>query len=1098
MYRWIDKNFYMPIIIEYFNFQKQYETQYGERTVVLMQVGTFYECWSYDPAYCASQEAKIDKKGNIWNEKIGHAVELSVVLNSVLTHENNSEPYTILNPHKIGFPVIAYEKNRDTLLANDYVIIRIDQVKGSKQKLGSVERYVAEVCSPTMQLDNITMTRPTSNIACIYIEYQRGTRNRFDNFVITTGAAVVDIITGQNRVCEFNSKAEDQVCAIQELYRFLITHYPRELIIHINDLPPGLDQHTDDSPNPYIKYLEQVLELRRFDRLTAHVNSIPIEYGKLSYQIEFLNKLFTKQPSMVASSQTKGIQLNVIQKRNEQIIEELGLERMNYGRIAYMSLMQHCHSHNADIITKLSKPDIQWLDDKRHLILTHNAIVQLDLIAIKDNISRLKKKTEIDSLMSVLDNNQTHLGRRALQTILQNPMLDANEIKLYYDMIDEMSIKINDEPLWSVLDKQLKQLPDIGRLQRKLEIKLITPKELAVLYSAYLKIINTYIIILNSKTPVLHGHMLVKDDVNNFNSFLAKYSSIIDFDALQCCYVDISSESDLKWLEFTNCPIKSGFYSDLDEKTKLLTEAENTLQQIINHLNGFLSHTRGKKIEFKSAKKKQGAKKHDPVGTVLTTTISKANELGLAPINTNLCGVLQVQQFTVNERIITSDKITALCDTIDTIKMWMRQKLLCIYDHIIEEMSTKYTFYVPIASLIAKLDLIHSYAKISYQYNYHRPNIIINDAGQSYLEAKEIRHPIIERIIDGAYVTNDIFLGNQEIISDKNLITHEYQNDTNFSVKPNEISTRSNGILLFGVNQTGKSSLAKAVALNIIMAQAGCFVPSHLTYKPYSKIITRITGNDNIFKGQSSFALEMTELRTILRQADKSTLVIGDELAHGTETDSGMAIAVSAITSLIEKQASFIFATHMHDMLKLSYITKIPSEKLKICHLTIDFDDASGNLIYDRKLQNGSGDSIYGLVVAKFLGLPEAFLETANEVLLEITETNKNLLPTNKSRYNQKVYVDVCSVCGTSGTKKQLHTHHLIEQKYANDKQLVEKINISKDGSVVSMGLMHKNAKDNLIIMCQDCHVSLHSNKGELECVATINGKIIRKKSNLI
>jgi hypothetical protein len=85
----------MGIIIEYLNLQKKYQDQYGERTVVLMQIGSFYEIYGYDPTYCTCEEAKVDKDGRIWNEAIGHAIELSVVLNSVLTHEDGNEPYGI-------------------------------------------------------------------------------------------------------------------------------------------------------------------------------------------------------------------------------------------------------------------------------------------------------------------------------------------------------------------------------------------------------------------------------------------------------------------------------------------------------------------------------------------------------------------------------------------------------------------------------------------------------------------------------------------------------------------------------------------------------------------------------------------------------------------------------------------------------------------------------------------------------------------------------------------------------------------------------------------------------------------------------------------
>jgi DNA mismatch repair protein MutS len=1071
----------MSIIVQYLRLQKKHEADYGERTVVLMQIGTFLECYQYDITYCTTPEAKVDKEGNIWNESIGHAIELSVVLNSILTQEDKGEPYGITNPHKVGFPIIAYEKNLATLLANDFVVVRYDQ---DKDTTGKVTRHLAEVQSPTMQMDNITLTRATSNVACVYIEYHKGlagVKPRYDNFVITTGAAVVDVITGQNRVCEFYSKAEDQIHAVQELYRFLISHYPRELIVHVNDMPPGFDQHTDVTPNPYVKYLERILELRRFDRLTVHVNAVPADYKKIPYQIEALNKVFRK-PTVAPAP---GLRLNIIQKRNDRIIEELGLERMNYGRIAYMLLMQHCYAHNPEIIARLAKPDLQWLDEQRHLILAHNAIVQLDLVPNQERALRARKKAEIDSLMAVLDHNQTHLGRRVLNTLLQNPMLDPTEIRTYYDMVDEMSRDTEQkEPLWLILDRQLKELPDVGRLQRKLEIKLISPKELAVLYGAYTKVISIYVTVMQTKSPVLHSQMLNPADVAGFNEFMARFGAIIDFAALECCHVD-TSESGVKWMEFADCPFKAGCYPDLDEQTRNLVAMEATLQAIVDHLNGFLAHTRGKKIEFKSAKKKQGAKKQDPTETILTTTVAKANELSTARIDVNLCGTLQVLPHTTSERMLTSDRIMALTSGIDQIRGWMRQRLLAIYDSLLDEMVNKYTFYAGMANLIAKLDLIHSYAKVTKLYSYYRPDIIMTPAGAveaSYLEARELRHPIIERIIDGVYVTNDIALG----IRPAGLPP----------LQP-EIPS-SQGGLIFGVNQVGKSSLTKAVALMVVMAQIGCFVPARLRYIPYANIITRITGTDRMLEHKSTFAVELEELRTMLRQAKGRTLGVGDEIAHGTETHSGMAITGSALLSLIKSRSSFLFATHMHELLDLSSIKAIPPNTMRVCHLSISYDETTKTLIYDRKLREGAGASIYGLMVARSLDLPAEFIDQAHVLLHEITGANTELVATNTSRYNREFYPDTCAMCGRSRAQVQIDTHHIIEQGQADDKQMVHKVIKAPDGTFIEIGAMHKNAKDNLIGLCRDCHVTLHKQKKELEAVTIANGTLIRVKPEQI
>jgi DNA mismatch repair protein MutS len=209
-----------------------------------------------------------------------------------------------------------------------------------------------------------------------------------------------------------------------------------------------------------------------------------------------------------------------------------------------------------------------------------------------------------------------------------------------------------------------------------------------------------------------------------------------------------------------------------------------------------------------------------------------------------------------------------------------------------------------------------------------------------------------------------------------------------------------------------------------------------------------------------------------------------------------MAITASALLSLIKNKSSFIFATHMHELLNLQSMKTITTDKMKLCHLSISYDELTKSILYDRKLRNGSGASVYGLMVARSLDLPKDFLDQADEILLEITGTNKNIVEMVPSKYNNKVYVDSCVKCNRNKSQIELHTHHLIEQKHAGKNGIVDKIIKGDDGTDIDVGIIHKNAKDNLIILCRDCHVSLHSNKQELETISTGNGKIIRVRPN--
>ena len=134
-------------------------------------------------------------------------------------------------------------------------------------------------------------------------------------------------------------------------------------------------------------------------------------------------------------------------------------------------------------------------------------------------------------------------------------------------------------------------------------------------------------------------------------------------------------------------------------------------------------------------------------------------------------------------------------------------------------------------------------------------------------------------------------------------------------VRLGEDAEEGRGWLVYGTNAVGKTSLIRAVGITVIMAQAGFYVPcSSFEYRPYQAIYTRILGNDNLFKGMSSFDVEMSELRVILREADARSLILGDELCSGTEMESALSIFVASLEHLVSVESSFLFATHFHEI----------------------------------------------------------------------------------------------------------------------------------------------------------------------------------------
>ena len=254
-------------------------------------------------------------------------------------------------------------------------------------------------------------------------------------------------------------------------------------------------------------------------------------------------------------------------------------------------------------------------------------------------------------------------------------------------------------------------------------------------------------------------------------------------------------------------------------------------------------------------------------------------------------------------------------------------KLLLEYHQDFEKTLNKITQFV------GHMDFLSNISFVSFYNSYVRPTI--DSENNSFLDAKNLVHPIICKINDQVkYVPNDVCIGHTQ-----------------------------KGILLYGVNAVGKSSLMKSAGLAVIMAQCGFYVPAQtFKYKPFKYLFTRISNNDNLRKGQSTFEVEMSELRSILIRADQNSLVLGDELCSGTETISGVSIVASGVLRLVERQASFIFATHLHQLSTMDEI--INCEGVSSFHMETTYDNATKKLIYNRKLQPGSGSSIYGLEVA--------------------------------------------------------------------------------------------------------------------------------------
>ena len=266
------------------------------------------------------------------------------------------------------------------------------------------------------------------------------------------------------------------------------------------------------------------------------------------------------------------------------------------------------------------------------------------------------------------------------------------------------------------------------------------------------------------------------------------------------------------------------------------------------------------------------------------------------------------------------------------------------------------------ASAIAVIDILCSLAEVADRYDYNRP--VVDEGEEIVIE--DGRHPVLERMsLSERFVPNDTLLNNQE---------HQI-------------------VIITGPNMAGKSTYLRQVALLIVMAQIGCFVPAReAKIGVVDRIFTRVGALDNIMRGQSTFMVEMMETARILNQATLRSLVVLDEIGRGTSTFDGLSIAW-AVAEYLHDHPSLrpktLFATHYHELTELSLT------KERVRNYNVAVREWGGDIIFLRKIVEGGTNRSYGIQVARLAGLPQKVIDRAKEILsnLERGELDSMGLP---------------------------------------------------------------------------------------------------------
>lgn len=255
------------------------------------------------------------------------------------------------------------------------------------------------------------------------------------------------------------------------------------------------------------------------------------------------------------------------------------------------------------------------------------------------------------------------------------------------------------------------------------------------------------------------------------------------------------------------------------------------------------------------------------------------------------------------------------------------------------------------ARAIARVDCLYSFARAAHDNRYVRPSLNRDKA----LQIKDGRHPIIEQ-----YLKDELFV----------------PNDTNMNHHDHEV------LVITGPNMAGKSTYMRQVAILVLMAQAGSFIPAQsASICPVDRIFTRIGASDDILTGQSTFMVEMKEVSYILKHATARSLLILDEIGRGTSTFDGMSIARAVIEYCLKHvHALTLFATHYHELIAMA------DDSPKIKNYTVAVKERGKNIKFLRRIVPGGADRSYGLHVARLAGLPEGLLKRAEVILADLEQ----------------------------------------------------------------------------------------------------------------
>lgn len=1008
---------------KYLDHTTNYKQQYGKKTIVLMMVGSFYEVYGLKSASGDVSGSEIIAFSQVCQMNISEKKKVSVNGNIVLM---------------AGFPEYTLERYLQKLSEAGFTSVVIIQdeensVHGDKKKHIVHSIHSAGTFIPY----DVEQPKLSNNIMCVWLSsYSSLVKSKAQ---IVYGVSVINIFTGKSFIFEYKTTFENNPTTFDELERAISIYNPCEVIL-LYDLAKITENEQGLMKN--IKSYAGI-DCNSIHEFCIRESKKTENCMKQQYIVQLLETFFGSE--------------------SYETCEEFS--RYQVATQSFCYLLNFIQEHNPSLVKKINTPTFG--STSVNAILANHTLKQLNII--EDKSADSVRSGKFSSVLNFLNRACTPIGKRRIQEILTTPVFDEEWLNNEYEIVSQM-LSAENYHFILFFRKQLADVTDLEKIMRQILVRKVSPATVFRLYESVSKIQQIHICL--AENQILMDYLPNSECISEAsNLIISQISGFLVVDA--CKNINSSTVSEHI--------VKKGVNAELDAmmlEYEVANELFNSIHRFFNMVMRFslnlpddsdyvkisVTEKMGSSLQITKTRAKvlkQLLDKDEYGGMPCFRGILTKVKSGTVLFHGSLIefGDLKFKTATTTAEEIVFDQLNKLTNKILKLEHSIEDKISHLYSEFVEKVLENecYEHIDKIVEYVASLDVLQSKTYVAKENRYCRPVVAEGECEgecegkdkNSFVKAIGIRHCLIEHLQQNEiYVANDV-----------------------------EIS--SGGILLYGTNAVGKTSLIRAIGIATILAQCGFFVPcTSFLYKPYRSFYTRILGNDNLYKGLSTFGVEMSELRVILKNADQHSLILGDELCSGTETQSALSIFVAGLMKLHEQKSSFLFATHFHEIVDYEEITSM--DRLSLKHMAVHYDRELDCLVYDRLLKDGPGDNMYGLEVCKSLHLPTEFLDKAFEIRNKYFPEKAGTLDQKTSHYNAKKVRSLCELC-----KNALSTeiHHLEMQKDADE-----------DGFIKGTAI-HKNHKANLLALCEECHLKQHNaeKKHDIKKNSTIEKTVIKK-----